>query len=338
MTEIRTRGKGKDRIVYPIKKRQSFGISKELAYGEVQALRNQGKRARLIKTNRKLDLYAPYIADLRDGPGAPQADEIRTDQPGKDSNRNINNGDRVNISTDLGILNPGGEINLNNEDLRQFFGKDSTMNIAVNDRTLALTSVNAEHISMLRETMDTDLPNGYLVPVGYGKEFSTEWTNSARGNSSKWPKLDYEKDSWTVRLEGKNLEAFLEILKSDSGKVQFTMNGDSKNASVEIRSGGIHDKIDRHTPGTGITTVTSNRILKEENTPSGWDVSVKAAYATEYLRPLIRTMMGRSEFRHPGDSVLIMKMKQDYPLEAETRRITGGKRVTVQGLIAPRMD
>ena len=54
MTEFRTKGKGKDRQVYPIKKRQPFGVPRKLAYEEVMALRQQGKRARLIETNTRL--------------------------------------------------------------------------------------------------------------------------------------------------------------------------------------------------------------------------------------------------------------------------------------------
>jgi len=64
MTEFRTKGKGKDRQVYPVKKKP-FGIPRKLAYEDVEALRSKGERARLIKTNRKLDLYAPYIADIK---------------------------------------------------------------------------------------------------------------------------------------------------------------------------------------------------------------------------------------------------------------------------------
>jgi len=65
VTEFRSKGKGKDRKVYPVgTKRKPFGISRELAYEDVEALRQKGERARLIKTNRKLDLYAPYVADV----------------------------------------------------------------------------------------------------------------------------------------------------------------------------------------------------------------------------------------------------------------------------------
>ena len=59
MTEFKTKGKGKDRIVYPVRKKP-YGVTRQLAYQEVQALRKQGKKARLIQTNKRLDLYAPY--------------------------------------------------------------------------------------------------------------------------------------------------------------------------------------------------------------------------------------------------------------------------------------
>ena len=64
MTEFRTR---KDGRVYPVNKRKPFGVSRQLAYEEVMALRSEGQKARLIKTNRRLDLYAPYESVLPPG-------------------------------------------------------------------------------------------------------------------------------------------------------------------------------------------------------------------------------------------------------------------------------
>ena len=60
MTQFRSKGKGKDRKAYPINKKKPYGISREVAYEDVQALRNKGQKARLIETNRKKKLYAPY--------------------------------------------------------------------------------------------------------------------------------------------------------------------------------------------------------------------------------------------------------------------------------------
>lgn len=60
MTQFRSKGKGKDRKAYPVNSRKPYGTSREVAYEDVQALRNKGQKARLIKTNRKDNLYAAY--------------------------------------------------------------------------------------------------------------------------------------------------------------------------------------------------------------------------------------------------------------------------------------
>ena len=64
MTKFRTR---KDGRVYPVHKGKPFGVARQLAYEEVMALRSEGQKARLIKTNRRLDLYAPYESVLPPG-------------------------------------------------------------------------------------------------------------------------------------------------------------------------------------------------------------------------------------------------------------------------------
>ena len=63
MTEFRSKGKGKDRKVYPVQKKP-FGMARNLAMDEVLAMRREGKRARLIETNKRLDLYAPYESTI----------------------------------------------------------------------------------------------------------------------------------------------------------------------------------------------------------------------------------------------------------------------------------
>jgi hypothetical protein len=65
MVQFRTRGRGKQRRVYPVRK--PYGEGKRRAEREVRRLRESGKRARLIKTNRRLNLYAPYESVMKDG-------------------------------------------------------------------------------------------------------------------------------------------------------------------------------------------------------------------------------------------------------------------------------
>ena len=67
-----------DGRVFPIQKRKPYGISRTLAYEDVQAMRNAGKRARLIETNTRLDLYAPYESVL---PGSVNPNLVNTHNP-----------------------------------------------------------------------------------------------------------------------------------------------------------------------------------------------------------------------------------------------------------------
>jgi len=54
----------KDGKTRPITKRVPYGVSRSLALEEVERLRKKGERARLIETNRKRKLYAPYESRL----------------------------------------------------------------------------------------------------------------------------------------------------------------------------------------------------------------------------------------------------------------------------------
>jgi hypothetical protein len=51
----------------PIRPRKPFGVTREKALREVEKLREMGLRARLIETNRKHKLYAPYEATIGTG-------------------------------------------------------------------------------------------------------------------------------------------------------------------------------------------------------------------------------------------------------------------------------
>ena len=390
MTEFRTKGKGKERQVYPIQKRKPFGIPRKLAYEEVMALRKQGKKARLIKTNQRLDLYAPYEGIIPDEPASQPQTSVATEErkfssyeeienafgmntsdaqawadvhpdrlTGKlreeverfDGNaseknqtgsREVSFGDRVDVRELLGIDNSKGKLNLNNDDLKMFYGKDSQMKITADNGKLTLLSVDPSHVAMIQETMETDLPNGYLEPVYYGKDFTTEWMNSTPAGSGnvRYPKVDYDKDSWTVRLEGNQLRSLLNMLqKSKEDIVKFRLEGDSKKASVQILNmiSDIESPRPKEELVESVSAVSNRPFI--DNKPTGWDTSEKAVFATEYLRSTIRTMLGRNEFQNPKVSVLTMRLKPDYPIEMETRRIgPNGEHIEVKGIVAPRME
>jgi hypothetical protein len=388
MTDFRTKGKGRERQVYPIGKRKPFGVPRELAFKDVQALRKEGKRARLIRTNRKLDLYAPYesvLPDSNDVPPSPEnssqnrkfssydeiekafsmsrsdaqawadvhpelltgslRDEVErfngTENSSQDSGK-ISYGDRVEIREVLGIDNSRGKLNLNAEDLKMFYGSGSSMKISADDGRLTFISMDPGHVAMIRETMETDLPNGYLDPLKYGREFSTEWVNSPPNSTGnvRWPKVDYENDSWTARLEGDRLRSLLNLLqKSKEDTVTFRLDGDTEKASVRIlnRIPDPESVRSREELVESVSATSSRPLLKDK--PTGWDTSERVTLSTEYLRSTIRTMLGRKEFQNPRESVLILHLKRDYPVEIDTRRIgPKGEHIEVSGIIAPRME
>ncbi|MGC8600797.1 MAG: hypothetical protein ACP5LX_07085, partial [Nitrososphaeria archaeon] len=62
--EFRSKKENGKVIHYPIRK--PFGESRDEALKEVLKLREENKRARLIETNRKHKLYAPYVSTLQE--------------------------------------------------------------------------------------------------------------------------------------------------------------------------------------------------------------------------------------------------------------------------------
>lgn len=87
--QFRSKGQGADRKVYPVNKKRPFGVSREIALEEVNELREKGDRARLIKTNAKYDLYAPYQATLKqqveNNPDADTRVSVESDKEGIDA-------------------------------------------------------------------------------------------------------------------------------------------------------------------------------------------------------------------------------------------------------------
>ena len=338
MTEFRKRKD--DGRVFPIQKRKPYGISRQLAYEDVQAFRKEGKKARLIKTNNKLDLYAPYISDI------PDASETHTKEPEKEEkisgSRKVTEGQRIDLREQLALVSGNGKSNMNNAELKEYFSNDSRIKATIKDGKLTFFSVDPAHISMIMETMDTDLPDGFLYPVTYGKDFDMEWSKSQipEGNVKlRWPELNFNSDSWTVRLEGESLKKFIKDLRSiDGDSVRFNLIGGTGKASVQISRMELQDDGKDKVVPIDTMNASSNR-MENKDVPDRWDTSDRVLMPREYLQKTITAMLGRKGSINPSDQVLTMQLKRDYPLVASTRRIgPNGEHIEIQGAVAPRME
>ncbi len=148
MTEFRSKGKGKDRKVYPVNKRQPYGVTRKLASEDVLAMRNQGKKARLIETNKRLDLYAPYEST------------IPTPSVTKQGNSVIPESDPIPVTIDT-VTSMKSQIEevANTKDWGPLsvFSKDG--------KTYAI-KVDNEHITMLYEESEGSIQGNGERPVG----------------------------------------------------------------------------------------------------------------------------------------------------------------------------
>ncbi|MHB1647742.1 MAG: hypothetical protein ACYCR8_03210 [Cuniculiplasma sp.] len=343
MTEFRTKGKGNERKVYPVKK-QAYGISRELAYKDVQALREKGKRARLIETNKRLDLYAPYLSELGETPVVTPPTHTKYADPAApetyrkkdmiiqpvESPKSIPS--PAMLKEDLGILNQRGKININKEDIERFFGNKASIFAKSENGILSVQSVDQARVAMIRETMETTLPDGFYSPNAYGESFSLEPDTVPA--KLPWPKLDYYDNAWTLRLEGTELKRFINALDKRDVSYKLKLEGNKKQSSVIMATKHLVDH-DGEPIGNAeeevFTTVTNSNV--EGPHPD------RVSIPTDYTKSVLRTLLGRTEYKNPKNAVVTMKLRGDYPIEITTRRFIGnGKHVESAGLIAPRME
>lgn len=347
MTEFRTKGKGSDRKVYPIRKRKPFGVPRNIAYEEVQALREKGKRARLIETNSRLELYAPYESVLSGDPQiSPQTVTSAPGSPVQEHNPHIGtiSQEKDRALKLIGLLNDQGKLQMTNEQLRDFF---IDAKISVENGELHYLSVDPSHIMMIQETLPTSLQNGYYhIEQGEDKRFTLESGVDPAAARFNPPKLDYEKNSWKAQLDGSNLVKLMDFLKKRSKEdpfsstVTFRMKGNKVliTGFNEETAGRERQLRDSHSPDQNTITILELNA-QPTNGSSSNDSWETANFDREYLGRLLKTMMARRSVKSDKGETVMLDLKADYPLRAMTRRLgPNGERIESVGLIAPRME
>jgi hypothetical protein len=246
---ITKKNKHDENIHIPIKDRKPFGISREKALIDVEKLREMGKRARLIETNRKHKLYAPYESVI-DENGNPITETNKSEV--KKTKSKIKNMDNTTKTLyELGLVNDKGKVSLNKNILSDFLFKDEN-NLyngvaTVQNGKLEFVTVNKSHSAMIKKILPTNLPDG-VYQIYYddiGDQIKMEKIDNLDENKKliKFPNLsaDYSKEGINMNLEGDQLEKLITItrnIKEDSyyssGRVIFEKEANSDKVKIKF--------------------------------------------------------------------------------------------------------
>lgn len=350
MTQFRSKGKGKERHVYPIRKRQPFGVTRNVAYEEVMALREKGKRARLIETNTRLDLYAPYESVIQAAP-TPETPEY-SNAGANETNKQEVSPHIVTITQEkeralklIGLLSDNGKLQMSNEQLKDFF---SDARLTVENGEMHYTSVDPSHIMMIDEIIPTSLPNGfYHIEQGENKRFTLESGVDPAAAKFKMPNLDYDTNSWKAQIDGTTLVKLMDFLKKSSKDDPFSQTVTFRMKGNKVMVTGFNEKEagrerqlkDSHSPDNNTVPILEINAQPSKGAYTNDDAWHTANFSREALGTLIKTMMAKRTVKTDTGMSLTLNLKEDYPVGAMIRRIgPSNERIVAQGLLAPRME
>ena len=348
-TQFRSKGKGKERKVYPIgKKKTPYGINRELAAKDVQRLREEGKRARLIETNTRLDLYAPFESTLPNpesaAPSVTQSTATSPNQveappvpenitPPTPENRDfmVSKDKADAILTSIGILNDKGNLNELKRNYDKWF-RNGIVKINVQDGKAELTTLDNNRVAAIQERFFVDIPDGlYTIAQardGTPKIVPMDDYDSKTANL-KFPKMEYDKDAAVLSIPNAKLKEFVSIF-NESAKDSEVIKFRSKNGKDGM------DIIKKTTDGDYNTTETVIYHYDGSAIPD----NISCIVSREYLASTIDTMLGRSRVNNPkGITDFNLKVKSDYPVEIQfTGQDKKGELTGYIGLLAPRIE
>jgi hypothetical protein len=141
---ITKKNKHDENIHIPIKDRKPFGIPREKALIDVEKLREMGKRARLIETNRKRKLYAPYKSAI-DQNGNLVIDVDKDNEEQEDKNKIEKMDLNKKMLYYLGLINENGKT------IAIGYEKDGINNVIVENGKITFLVMNPFHTTLIKE-------------------------------------------------------------------------------------------------------------------------------------------------------------------------------------------
>jgi hypothetical protein len=219
---ITKKKKNDENIHIPIKDRKPFGIPREKALINVEKLREMGKRARLIETNRKHKLYASYVATIDENGNPITENETETQKNETEEEKTLENRDyAIGVLRVLGFLKPlEDKLNITQDEINQFFAptKDGKIH--------NLVEINGDYIKYLSTdesgtiTIKKITPNDKHLENGRYELYYDESDNSFKfkkinPNDTRLPPEEFSYTDFGI--EGKRL-------RIDEGKYKEIMN------------------------------------------------------------------------------------------------------------------
>ena len=301
MTQFRSKGKGKNRKTYPISERKPYGLTRNIAYSDVMALRKEGKRARLIKTNKKLDLYAPYESVISQNATNDVSSAPLMNQEKQETNQPLNSEtSQVTINeVDTVIKELGTTLAPKDYDPPTVYSQ--------NGKTYVSTVDNAR-VMMIYATLEGTISKDQN-PVG---------------PKLKIPKLDYgDSNSASIFLDPEQQKSFMKDLRA---------NKDAKDV-VLYKPSGTHETYvfirgENWETNDPVLLGNSIKFMNQNGTNEELLVHIDPGYVKRALK-VISAINKANNLKG-----MRIRFKGDYPLEISTGY--PGKEFTA--LIAPRME
>ncbi len=272
--------------------KKPFGVSRELAAEEVQAMRKNGYKARLIKTNRKKELYAPYKGvlpiDQEDKP------VVEKEKPGM----------KQLSSTQLNEMDDYAETIRSKNDIGGgVFSNAQVMFVAK----------TPEQEEMVQNIIDE-------INKKYGVNYS--FVRTRPGGYIWYNRLPESDNDKTVRLATKNSGSSKTQVSADKVRVKFDMEGDRKR-------GGVYAAVITGTdPRYGLkreflngdkTTVNNHYVNKHFNTelPKGTIVELSNEQNAGFYIVDPKEPHGLRDLHLTNKGQDLLKMKQHFRKKEE---------------------
>jgi hypothetical protein len=318
--------------------RKTFGIPKEKAIIDVQTLREEGKRARLIETNWKRKLYAPYVTALNSIDDNSSETNNNESEEQKNKITNSNNSEQTisaemtNALKNMNIIDKDGKLNISKAFYKEYFDESSNWGypilIKVSSGMLEMEVIGNSRTTAIYEKFPTNLPDGnYTLRVNENKTVQLKkWEN---GEAPTGKKVDADfSNGVEVRLEEDDLKKFTRIVndaKKHKAKISFKQDKDGKIIAYYIYNGD-ESEIKKEQK--------FNAVINKNN-----DNSLDVTFLPKFIKGTLEMMMGKDKVSHPeNDKVLILNLKSRYPLEMTTRRLGDDDlHIEVEGIVAPRI-